>query len=316
MRIAVVGSYGAGLTMRVPRSPAAGETVSGGEFDEGPGGKGSNQAIGAARLGARVSLLTAVGDDVYGRAARALWASEGVDASQVVTSDAPTMVGFILVEPSGENRIAIAPGALDRLTPADLEPFRPAIEAADILVVSMEIPADVVHQALREARACGTTTLLNPAPARPLPDDLWPLVDVITPNQTEAPVLLGLGDGAAPDDRELVARLRERTGGTAVLTRGGLGALVDDGTGVREVPARRVSRVVDTTGAGDAFTAALAVALASGDDIAAAVSRAAAAGAHAVTVPGVVPALPTPEQLTAVPTAGTDRTDADRNDAP
>ncbi|WP_130799591.1 ribokinase [Streptomyces otsuchiensis] len=316
MRIAVVGSYGAGLTMRVPRSPAAGETVSGGEFDEGPGGKGSNQAIGAARLGARVSLLTAVGDDAYGRAARALWASEGVDASQVVTSDAPTMVGFILVEPSGENRIAIAPGALDRLTPADLEPFRPAIEAADILVVSMEIPADVVHQALREARACGTTTLLNPAPARPLPDDLWPLVDVITPNQTEAPVLLGLGDGAALDDRELVARLRERTGGTAVLTRGGLGALVDDGTGVREVPARRVSRVVDTTGAGDAFTAALAVALASGDDIAAAVSRAAAAGAHAVTVPGVVPALPTPEQLTAVPTAGTDRTDADRNDAP
>lgn len=315
MRIAVVGSYGAGLTMRVPRSPEAGETVSGGEFAEGPGGKGSNQAVGAARLGARVSLLTAVGDDVFGRAARELWAAEGVDATHVVTVDAATMVGFILVEPSGENRIAIAPGALERLTPAHLEPFRPVIAEADVLVVSMEIPADIVLGALRLARETGTRTLLNPAPARPLADEVWPLVDVITPNQTEAPVLLGLGENAAPSDRELVSRLRERTGGTAVLTRGGQGALLDDGSGVREVPARPVSRVVDTTGAGDAFTAALAVALAGGADTATAVSRAAAAGAHAVTVPGVIPALPTPDQLTAVPTPVTDRTHAERNDA-
>ncbi|NJQ06055.1 ribokinase [Streptomyces lonarensis] len=315
MRIAVVGSYGAGLTMRVPRSPAAGETVSGGEFAEGPGGKGSNQAIGAARLGARVSLLTAVGDDAYGRAARALWDEEGVDATHVVTADAATMVGFILVEPDGENRIAIAPGALELLTPAHVEPFRAAIADADVLVVSMEIPADVVLAALRTARECGTRTLLNPAPAQPLADEVWPLVDVITPNQTEAPVLLGLAEDAAPSDGDLVARLRERTGGTAVLTRGGHGALVDDGCGVREVPALPVERVVDTTGAGDAFTAALAVALAGGDDTTTAVARAAAAGAHAVTVAGVIPALPTPEQLTAAPTPGTDRTHPERNDA-
>ncbi|WP_062207605.1 ribokinase [Streptomyces sp. NBRC 109706] len=299
MKIAVVGSYGVGLTMRVPKAPAPGETVSDGAFDEGPGGKGSNQAIGAARLGAEVSFLTAVGDDDYGRAARALWEREGVDAAQVVTGRAATMVGFILVEPSGENRIAIAPGALDELTAAAVEAFRPAIAEADVLVVSMEIPAAAVSAALRVGRAAGTTTLLNPAPARPLADADWPLIDVLTPNQTEAPVLLGLPDGHGRTDAELVAELRARTAGSVVLTRGGAGALVADGSRgqVAEVPARRAARVVDTTGAGDSFTAALAVALAAGAELTTAVAFAAEAGAHTVSVAGVIPALPTRAHL-------------------
>src|SRR6478752_2110205 len=184
MKIAVVGSYGAGLTMRVPRSPEAGETVSGGVFDSGPGGKGSNQAVAAARLGARVSLLTAVGADDFGRAAHALWEAEGVDAGKSLTGRGATMVGFILVEPTGENRIAIAPGALDELDAAGCDGFRDEIAAADILVVSMEIPLEAVVHALRTAREVGTPTLLNPAPARALPDEAWPLIDIITPNQT------------------------------------------------------------------------------------------------------------------------------------
>ncbi|MEU0690652.1 ribokinase [Streptomyces uncialis] len=299
MKIAVVGSYGAGLTMRVPRSPGAGETVSGGVFAPGPGGKGSNQAIAAARLGAEVSLLTAVGDDDFGRAAHALWRAEGVGATHVRTASAPTMVGFILVEPSGENRIAIAPGALDELDAAAVAAFREEIAAADVLVVSMEIPEEAVAAALRAGRDSGTTTLLNPAPARPLPDDLWPFIDVITPNQTEAPVLLGIGAGHGLDDEALVRALRERTGGIAVLTRGGQGALIAQESGVSVTPPYPVGNVVDTTGAGDAFTAALAVALGSGHPLDHAVRYAAAAGAHTVTVAGVVPALPTPDQLAA-----------------
>ncbi|MFI1292902.1 ribokinase [Streptomyces sp. NPDC020792] len=299
MKIAVVGSYGAGLTMRVPKAPAAGETVSGGVFDPGPGGKGSNQAIAAARLGAEVSLLTAVGDDDFGRSARELWQREGVGAEHVLTAEAPTMVGFILVEPSGENRIAIAPGALDELDAAAVAPFRAEIASADILVVSMEIPEEAVVAALRLGRETGTPTLLNPAPARPLPDECWPLIDVITPNQTEAPVLLGLDEGHGLGDGELVRALRERTGGAAVLTRGGEGALIAQASGVTAVPAHPAPAVVDTTGAGDSFTAALAVALAEGQPLERAAGFAAAAGAHTVTIAGVVPALPTRDQLNA-----------------
>ncbi|MFJ3894709.1 MULTISPECIES: ribokinase [unclassified Streptomyces] len=299
MKIAVVGSYGAGLTMRVPRAPSAGETVSGGTFDPGPGGKGSNQAVAAARLGAEVALLTAVGDDDFGRAARELWRTEGVGAEHVVTASAPTMVGFILVEPSGENRIAIAPGALDALDAAAVERFRAEISAADILVVSMEIPQEAVTAALRTGRETGTRTLLNPAPARPLPEECWPLIDVITPNQTEAPVLLGLGEEHGLGDEDLVRALRERTGGIAVLTRGGQGALVAEESGVTSVPPYPPTAVVDTTGAGDSFTAALAVALADGLTAAKAAAFAAASGAHTVSVAGVIPALPTRDQLNA-----------------
>lgn len=298
MKIAVVGSYGVGLTMRVPRSPEAGETVSDGEFSDGPGGKGSNQAIGAARLGAEVAFLTAVGDDDYGRAAARLWRDEHVDASKtLVTPDAATMVGFILVEPSGENRIAIAPGALDLLDAATVDGFRDEIVAADLLVVSMEIPIDAVVAALRVARETGTRTLLNPAPARALPDEAWPLIDVLTPNQTEAPVLLGLEAGHGLDDDALIERLKARTDAAIILTRGSAGALIADADGLTEVEPVRVEHVVDTTGAGDSFTAALAVTLAEGRPLTEAAAFAARAGAHAVTIAGVIPSLPTRDQL-------------------
>lgn len=301
MRIAVVGSYGVGLTMRAPRVPSAGETLGGGEFASGHGGKGSNQAIAAARLGASVSLLTAVGDDAFGTSAFELWRAEGVDASAVTTvPGASTMVGVILVEPTGENRIVIAPGALDHLDVVHLARFDDAIAAADVLVVSMEIPEPVVVAALLLGRRYGVLTVLNPAPATPLPEVVWPLIDVITPNRGEARVLLGTNGLDHRDDATLAMALAERTGGAVVLTCGGDGAVVVEGGTVQRIAAEPVDRVVDTTGAGDAFTAALAVALARGATMDAAARFAAVAGAYAVTVPEVVPSLPTLRELEAI----------------
>ncbi|HEX6947820.1 MAG TPA: ribokinase [Acidimicrobiia bacterium] len=291
-RIAVVGSYGVGLTMRLDRIPVAGETLAGGVFSSGHGGKGSNQAVGAARLGADVTFLTAVGDDAMGRDAHTLWEDEGVDAGKVVTiPGAATMVGVILVEPSGENRIIIATGALDHLTPEHVEGFRTEMAAADIAVVSMEIPLPTVLAALRAASEEGTRTLLNPAPAQPLPDDAWSHIDFLTPNRTEAAILLGHDPDSGEAPENLASELRGRGVGTVVVTLGGDGALVSDDDGVRSIPAVPAPAIVDTTGAGDAFTAALSVALAEGRTVDDAVRFAAAAGAHAVSIAEVIPAL-------------------------
>lgn len=296
MRIAVVGSYGVGLTMVAARMPEAGETLTGGVFSAGHGGKGSNQAVAAAKLGAEVALLTAVGPDQFGAGARELWAEHGIAADQVVVGEAATMVGVILVEADGENRIVIAPGALAELTPAHVDAFEDEIAAADLLVTGFEIPVPVATRALQLARRHGVRTLLNPAPAARIDPSLWSLVDVITPNQTEAAALTGEPGLASPD--ACADALRSRFSGVIVVTLGAGGCLLDEpGAGRRLLPAVRPRRVVDTTGAGDAFTAALAVALARGDRLADAVGYAAAAGAHSVGIAEVIPSLPGPDDL-------------------
>lgn len=292
MSVAVVGSYGVGMTMRMPRLPVAGETLLGGEYRSGHGGKGSNQAVAASRLGAEVTLLTAVGDDAIGRAAREMWAAEGVDATATITAPAATMVGMILVEPSGENRIVIATGALDHLTPRHVQDFAPQLAAADIAVVSLEIPMATAVAALRAAHEAGTRTLLNPAPAQPIPDEAWSNVDLLTPNRTEAAILLGLPPDAAGPAEELARQLHERGGATIVLTLGAEGALICDAGGLTPVAAVPPAEVVDTTGAGDAFTAALAVELAGGGSVPGAVAFAARVGAFAVAHHEVFPGLP------------------------
>lgn len=301
MAIAVVGAYGVGMTVRTPRFPHAGETLLGGPYSAGPGGKGSNQAIGAARLGSRVEFLTAVGGDGYGADAHRLWKDEGVGADAVRTvPDAATMVGMILVEDSGENCIVVAPGALAELAATDVERFRPQLAEADIALVSLEIPLDVALEALRVAREEGCRTILNPAPAQPIPTEAWRYVDVITPNRTEAPVLLGEEPTSALTPEQLAAHLRERTGSAVVLTLGAEGVLVDDGEQVSLVAPVRVERVVDTTGAGDAFNAGLAVALDEGRSLVDAARFAAAAGAHAVTKAEVIPSLASRAELEAL----------------
>jgi ribokinase len=269
-KIAIVGSYGVGLTVELERMPEAGETVIGRRFRMDAGGKGSNQAIGAARLGAEVDLLTAVGDDAFGHEAIELWQHEGVRA-EVVLTDTATMAAPILVEPNGENRIVVVPGALERLSPAHVDGFSHRIAAADVLVVQLEIPVWTALYALEVATAAGVRTVLNPAPAPPEP--IAPICDYVTPNESEAAMVAG-------------ARA------TVVRTVGDQGAEID---GVR-IPAFP-AKVVDTTGAGDAFTAAFAVALAEDRDEREAVRWGCAAGAHMVEHPGVVPGLPTRDEL-------------------
>ena len=297
MRIAVVGSYGIGMTMRVPRLPVAGETLLGGEFVSGHGGKGSNQAVAARRLGADVTFLTAVGDDVMGHAARELWRTEGVDASAAVTAPVSTMVGWIMVEPSGENRIAIATGALGHLRPEHVEAFFPQLAEAEIVVVSLEIPLHTAIAALRLAHEAGTVTLLNPAPAQRLPDPCWTDIDLLTPNRTEAAILLGLDPDGPESADALAIGLHRRSGATVILTRGADGALICDDRGLTDVPPVPPRAVVDTTGAGDAFTAAVAVELAAGRSVDDAAHFASQVGAHVVARHEVIPALPRREDL-------------------
>ncbi|MES2169894.1 MAG: ribokinase [Actinomycetota bacterium] len=289
------------MTMRVPSLPRPGETVSGGVLSSGPGGKGSNQAIGMARLGAGVDLLTAIGPDAAGADAVALWDAEGVGHASVKTGTAPTMTGFILVDSAGENSIAIAPGALDELTLDDARAFAPVIADADLLVVSMEIPAPFATELVSLARAKGVRTLLNPAPAGSVPAALWRGVDILTPNRGEAATLLGRDLEPA----HLAEALAAESGALVVLTLGGDGVIVHDGSTATAVTAPAPPTIVDTTGAGDSFTAALAVALCAGLDPVAAARWAAAAGSHAVAYREVIPALPRLGDLPPLPDRNT-----------
>jgi ribokinase len=271
-RVAIVGSYGVGLTVELDRVPEAGETVIGRTFRRDHGGKGSNQAVGCARLGAHVDFLTAIGDDAFGEDAALLWVDEGVVARAVIAS-AATMSAPILVEPRGVNRIIVVPGALAELSRAHVDAFAEKIAAADVCLVQLEIPVDTALYALEVARRAGVRTILNPAPAPSEP--IAPEVDYVTPNETEA---------AAVRDAK----------GTLVLTLGDQGARLGD----ELVPAFPATPV-DTTGAGDAFTAAFAVALAEGRSDLEAVRWGCAAGAHMVEHQGVVPGLPKREELEA-----------------
>ena len=294
--VCVVASYAVGLSMDVDRFPGPGETRIGSGFAQGPGGKGSNQAIQASRLGAEVSLVACVGDDGYGREALNLWRDEGISTEHVtVTGHQPTGVGFIMVDGSGQNSIAIDPGANNALEPAVIDAAHAAFERSAVCLVQLEIPIASAAHALKKAKEAGCITVLNPAPAQPIPAEVWGYVDVITPNEGEAAVVLGL-EGTT--DNDIGERLLERVNLAAVVTLGEKGSRVLDKRGTAErVPAFPVS-VRDTTGAGDAFTGAFGVRLAQGGDVAEAARWGSAAGALACTVPGVVPSLPDEEALT------------------
>lgn len=302
--VAVVGSYNVGLTMQVPDFPGAGETVIGHGFGEGPGGKGSNQAIAAARLEADSRFVGRIGDDRYGDDAVELWEREGIDASGVGRDgDAHTGVGFVIVDDDGENEITVAPGANDALSGEDVRAEADTIRSADALLVQLEIGDEPVRAAVEVAAEADTTVILNPAPARELPPAIGERVDYLTPNEHEARTLAGNGDengngnGAGEADDETVAReLLELGVETVALTRGDSGALLVDSDGVERVSTPSVD-VVDTTGAGDSFNGALAVALAEGFGDREAVRFACAAGALAVTAAEVVPGLPAREAV-------------------
>ena len=292
-RITVVGSYATGLTMKVERLPNTGETLLGTGYRVDFGGKGSNQAVGCARLGAKVSLVAKVGKDAFGEMALGLYRDEGIDAAYVTqTADAPTGVGFILVEAvSGHNCITIDPGANERLTGAEVSQCEGAFSSPAVVLTQLEIPVEAATAALARGREKGAVTILNPAPVRPLPPSILRMIDVLTPNETEARVLAGRSPDAIIEPAELARELIQQGVKQVVMTLGEKGALIVTSVSSVHVPAISVS-AVDTTGAGDAFNAGLATALACGATLEAAGQFAVVAGGLAVTTESVIPSLP------------------------
>ncbi|MEN5074714.1 ribokinase [Isoptericola cucumis] len=267
MRLTVVGSYAKALVMTVDRLPEAGETLLGREYRETYGGKGSDMAVQAARLGADVTYVGAVGDDAHGAEFRALLAAEGVDGSRVtVDPEAPTGVGFIVKDTAGRNLIVVDKGANDRLVPQVLDESADALRGADVVLAQLEVPLASALHALGVARSAGVTTVLNPAPAVDLRGVDLTQVDVLTPNEHEARVALGLAPGDPTPVEQLARRLLALGPRAVVVTRGEDGALVVDAAGAAPVATPTVD-VVDSNGAGDSFNAALAVALGEGRDL-------------------------------------------------
>ncbi|MGW4226316.1 ribokinase [Streptomyces bauhiniae] len=294
----VVGSANADLVVGVERRPGAGETVLGGDLAVHPGGKGANQAVAAARLGARTALLARVGDDGHGRLLLDSLRSAGVDTSAVLTGGAPTGVALITVDPSGDNSIVVSPGANARLTEDDVR--AEVLGAARVVSAQLEIPPATVAAVVR-ALPEGTRFVLNPSPPRPLPAEVLAACDPLVVNEHEARVLLGDSEtgGTGDDPAGWARRLLALGPRSVVVTLGAKGALVCDASGVRAVPSVAVD-AVDTTGAGDAFTAALAWRLGAGEELPVAAAYAARVGAAAVTRRGAQESYPTAAEVAAL----------------
>jgi ribokinase len=277
----VIGSINLDLVVRAAELPRPGETVTGGTFERHGGGKSANQAVAAARAGAVVRMIGAVGDDDLGDEAIAQLEAEGIDVSAVQRlASVPTGVALIAVDAAGENQIAVASGANAELAPEAVERALAGAQPGGVALLALEVPDAAVLAGARAARAAGLQVVLNPAPARALGDELLALSPVLTPNGGEAAALSG------EDDPEAAARaLAARTGAAVVVTVGSDGALLVEGDAVERIPAPRVE-AVDTTGAGDAFNGALACALAGGAALADAVREAVAVAAESVRRPG------------------------------
>lgn len=295
-RIAVVGAALMDLVSYVPRLPALGETLHGSDFRTGFGGKGANQAVMAAKLGARVGIVTRVGRDAFGDGMLENFRGLGIDTTHVILDDdAPSGVATIAVDPKGDNSIVIVTGATERLTPADVERARAALANADVVVCQLEVPLDVTLAALRVAREEGTPTILNPAPARDGVDDAYGSTDVLCPNEPEAALLLGR-PVAPGDELAAAAELRALGPPAVVLTLGERGCAVVDDSGGSLLPGEHAN-ALDTTGAGDAFVGTLAVGLARGEPLAAAAARANRVAAVSVERLGTQTSFPSAGEL-------------------
>ncbi|MFD5538887.1 ribokinase, partial [Streptomyces sp. NPDC127079] len=281
------------------RRPAAGETVLGGDLATHPGGKGANQAVAAARLGARTALLARVGDDAHGRLLLDSQRSAGVDTAGVLVGGAPTGVALITVDPSGDNSIVVSPGANGRLAPADVRAATGLLHASRAVSAQLEIPLETVVEVVRNL-APGSRFVLNPSPPAPLPPEVLAACDPLIVNEHEAKVILGeAGGGGGGEPADWARLLLAKGPRSVVVTLGADGALVADGRGLTAVPSVQVA-AVDTTGAGDAFTAALAVRLGAGASLPEAAAYAARVGAAAVTKRGAQESYPTAEEVEAL----------------
>jgi ribokinase len=291
-RICVIGSANLDMTMALPRLPRPGETVAGGTLLVNRGGKGANQAVAARLLGAEVRMIGCVGGDSGGGQIREGLVQLGIGVDGLMTvPDVATGTALILVDPGGQNQIAVALGANDRLTVDMASAHDASIAWADVLLCQLETPLPVVRWGLESAKRHGVTTILNPAPVCPLTDDLLALVDFLTPNESEAGALSGVEVRDVETAREAAERLLARGARRVIVTLGGQGALACDSEAALHFPAFPVA-VVDTTAAGDAFNGALAVGIAAGGSLEHAIPLAGAAAALTCTKRGAQDSLP------------------------
>jgi ribokinase len=291
--VVVIGSSNTDMMLRVKRLPRAGETVLGGQFLMGAGGKGANQAVAAARAGARVRLVARVGSDTFGDQALAAYAREGIDVTHVtVDRRRPSGVALILLAQGGANCIGVAAGANAGLSPAHVKMAASVIAKAKVLLLQLETPLETVHAAVRLARAYGVPVILNPAPARPVSDLLLSQVSILTPNESEAEILTGIRLSGFAAAEKAARKLVRRGARGVILTLGAKGSLIADAKGTEFMPAFKV-RALDTTAAGDIFNGVLAVALAEGQPLNRSVRTASAAAAVSVMRLGAQSSAPT-----------------------
>lgn len=290
-KIIVVGSSNVDLTARVKRLPRPGETIGGATLLRANGGKGANQAVAAARMGANVLFLTCLGSDASGEMLSTQFAADGIDTSCIKLSATPTGTALIFVDDNAENCIAVAPGSNNDLLPSDIDAARKCIEGAGYLLVQLEIPMPTVVRSVELADSLGIKTILNPAPMCPVPEELFGHIWLITPNQTEAEQLTGIHVDSEENARKAADALFAKGVKNVIITLGCKGSLVCTPKESKLVPARKV-QAVDTTGAGDVYNGALAAALSEGKSLVEAAGLATLASSVAVTRMGAQTSAP------------------------
>ncbi|MBZ9918944.1 ribokinase [Mesorhizobium sp. BR1-1-12] len=291
--IVILGVFVADTAYRAARQPRMGETILGTSFTLGPGGKGSNQAVAAGKLGADATFLTRLGADAFADMAKRTWKDAGVKNAVIDTPDSYTGAAYIFVEEgTGNNAIIVSPGAAMLISPDDIEANAALIRGAGVFVTQLEQPIEAALRALEIARGAGVTTILNPAPAARLPDRIYSLCDYLTPNETETEELTGMKVASVDDARAAAGKLLEKGAGAVIVTLGEKGALLHTRDRSEHVAAVSAGPVVETTGAGDAFNGGLAAALSRGMEPLQAVRFACAVAGISVTRPGTAPSMP------------------------
>ncbi len=291
--VAILGIFVADLAFRAGRLPRIGETIIGSGFKMGPGGKGSNQSVASARVGAKVTFISKIGRDAFGEIALKTWKDEGIVARAAQSDKEPTGAAYIFVNhDTGENAIIVYPGAGGAISPTDVEAAADAIRGAKVFVTQLEQPAASAQRGLEIARAAGVVTVFNPAPAVPVPDSIYPFCDYIVPNETEAATLTGLSVATLGDAKRVGDALLAKGAKNALITLGERGVLLHNSKSSIEIPAFRAGPVVETTGAGDAFVGGFAAAIARGSDPDEAARFGCAVAGISVTRVGTAPSMP------------------------